>query len=190
MDAGFYFFFVGIHFWKSPRRKIFAVPIDNVYAALGDSSVQSASSSRGLKRSSDYCNDNHLMKKTLESVESKIDFMMTDILQVKENFDQAIRLTKDTPIPMDLKKSIKDHFKCRICLTSPLNPPVVVMKCCRVILGCEACVNAWFAGDDALTKGCPSCRIERGYGETMILRELEDFLTTVKCLQEVTISQE
>ena len=76
------------------------------------------------------------------------------MLILKEIFEQTLLLTKDTPIPIGLKKSIKDHFKCIICLTSPLNPPVVVTKCCKIILGCEACVNTWFMEEDALTKGC------------------------------------
>ena len=99
-------------------------------------------------------------KKILEEMHQKLNFIMTDVLQVKETFEQTLELTEDTLIPIGLKKHIKDHFKCVICLASPLNPPVVITKCCRTILGCEACMNAWFSGDDALIKGCPSCRAE------------------------------
>ena len=37
----------------------------------------------------------------------------------------------------------------------------------------------WFSGTDALTKGCPSCRADRGYNETMLLRGLDDFLAQI-----------
>ena len=37
----------------------------------------------------------------------------------------------------------------------------------------------WFSGTDALTKACPSCRADRGYNETMLLRGLDDFLAQI-----------
>ena len=63
-----------------------------------------------------------------------------------------------------------------------MNPPILMMRCCKKIVGCEACVNSWFNGQDALTKCCPCCRAERGYNETMRLRGLDDFLGQVKQL--------
>ena len=62
----------------------------------------------------------------------------------------------------------------------PVRPPVIVTKCCKVVLGCDSCVNDWFSGPDALTKSCPSCRAERGYNETMLLRGLDEFLTEIR----------
>ena len=53
-------------------------------------------------------------------------------------------------------------------------------KCCKVIIGCETCINGWYTGSEALTKTCPSCRKERGYSETMQLRGLDGFLLEVK----------
>lgn len=41
-------------------------------------------------------------------------------------------------------------------------------------------MNDWFSGPDALTKSCPSCRAERGYNETMLLRGLDEFLTEIR----------
>ena len=192
---------LGLTFWKSPRRKLYAVPIEDLNAVLGidycetgDRDMVGGSTPRGRKRSAsaDWSNSEKEcpeVKRTVEQIDTKVDFIMTDIQEIKSRFEENIKLTKDTPIPVGLKKS-KDHFKCRICLTSPLNPPVVITKCCRVILGCERCVNGWFVGQDALTKGCPSCRIERGYGETMVLRGIDDFLEATKPLQEVAIGND
>ena len=53
-------------------------------------------------------------------------------------------------------------------------------KCCKLILGCERCVNQWFCGPDALLKTCPACNTERGYSETLMLKGLDNFLTEVK----------
>ena len=35
-------------------------------------------------------------------------------------------------------------------------------------------------GSSALTKMCPSCRVKRGYNETMLLRGVDDFITEVQ----------
>ena len=59
-------------------------------------------------------------------------------------------------------------------------PPVIVPKCCKTLLGCDGCINGWFSGEEALTKSCPACHMERGYNETMILRGLDDYLVQVK----------
>ena len=53
-------------------------------------------------------------------------------------------------------------------------------KCCKSVIGCERCVNAWYTGPEALTKTCPACRAERGYSETMLLRGLDSFLLEIK----------
>jgi len=60
---------------------------------------------------------------------------MTDFTDIKRKMEENIKLTKDTPIPVGQKKTIKDHFKCSICLTSPMNPPVVVTKCFWDVFG-------------------------------------------------------
>lgn len=57
-----------------------------------------------------------------------------------------------------------------------MQPPVVVAKCCKSILGCETCANSWYCGPDATTKMCPLCRAARGFSEIMILNGLHDFL--------------
>ena len=105
---------------------------------------------------------------------AKVDTVLGEMSMIRSVFDEAMVLTKDNQIPPGLRKGLRDTFKCRICLNT-INPPVVIMKCCRILLGCEACVNSWFTGEDALTKQCPSCRVERGYTETMVLRGMDDF---------------
>ena len=41
-------------------------------------------------------------------------------------------------------------------------------------------MNEWYSGPDALIKTCPSCRAERGYNETKLLRGFDDFITEVQ----------
>ncbi len=89
-------------------------------------------------------------------------------------------LSSSSNIPISLQRLIRDAFQCKICLTAPMTPPVMLSKCCKSIIGCESCVNQWYSGEDALTKTCPNCRIERGYSETMLLRGLDSFLMETK----------
>ena len=89
-------------------------------------------------------------------------------------------LTKDTHIPIGLKRLMRDAFKCNISQNIPVRPPVIITKCCKKILGCESCVNHWYSSDEALTKSCPGCRADRGYNETMLPRGLDEFLIGVR----------
>ena len=48
-----------------------------------------------------------------------------------------------------------DAFTCKICKDSPIEPPIILYKCCKTIIGCESCINFWYsgeAGEDATTK--------------------------------------
>ena len=36
------------------------------------------------------------LKRQLEDIESKLDYVMSDLLQIKETFEQTVQLTKDT----------------------------------------------------------------------------------------------
>lgn len=116
---------------------------------------------------------------SMTAVENKLDIVLSDLESVKSVVDDIMSVTKDSSIPLGLKKILRDTLKCRICLSAPIVLPVVITKCCKVLLGCEICVNEWYRGDDALTKPCPACKHTRGYNETMILRGLDELLTTL-----------
>lgn len=118
---------------------------------------------------------------SLHIIESKVDDMKEDIESIKEAIQDIWHLNDKSKLPMGLQRIVRDAFQCKICLSVPINPPVIVSKCCKVIIGCERCVNVWYTGTEALTKTCPSCRIERGYSETM---GLNGFLTVKKVIQQ------
>ena len=59
------------------------------------------------------------------------------------------------------------------------------MRCCKKIVGCEACVNSWFNGKDTLTQNAAHAAgpsVATIMNETMRLKGLEDFLGQVKQL--------
>jgi len=113
-------------------------------------------------------------------IESKVNDVREDIDTMKEAIKDFLHLNEKLKLRMGLQQLIRDAFECKVCLSIPINPPVIMSKCCKTVIGCERCVNAWYSGPEALTKTCPSCRAERGYSETMILRGLDSFLIEVR----------
>ena len=163
---------LGLAFWKCPRRKLYAVPASDVTGSIckkrpivldsDDDDFEQSSSSKKRSRT-----------------ERKLEMLLDDVGTVKEALTDIMSLTRDSRMPLGLKQILRDNFQCFICHVVPIRPPVIITKCCKTILGCETCVNAWYSGEDALTKTCPKCRAERGY-ETMLLRGLDDFLKQIQ----------
>ena len=118
--------------------------------------------------------DNNMLK----TIESKVDDIKEDVESIKDVIQDILHLNEN--IPVGLQHIIRDAFQCKICLTIPVKPPVIMSQCCKVIIGCEICVNGWYTGPEALTKTCPSCCTEYGYSETMVLGGLDSFLLEVK----------
>jgi len=110
----------------------------------------------------------------------KLDEVLHKMTFVKENFEEAMKLSQDSPIPPGLQKSLRETFKCRICLQA-IKPPLVIMKCCRVLMGCEECINGQSSREDVLMKPYTSCRMARGYNETMVLRGMDNLLDLRHC---------
>ena len=106
--------------------------------------------------------------------------LLKEVGSIKNDLNEIVSFTKESKIPLGLKRILRDTFKCSICHSVPIKPPVIVTKCCKSILGCQDCVNEWFSGPDALIKTCPACRADRGYNETMLLHGLDDFLLQVR----------
>ena len=50
---------------------------------------------------------------------------MEDIFTLKESVSEVMQVSKDTKIPLALKKVLRDCFKCKICHIVPINPPVI-----------------------------------------------------------------
>ena len=81
---------------------------------------------------------------------------------VKYSWKDIVSLTKNSPLPVALKHFVQDTYKCTICHSVPIRPPVIATKCCKTIFGCEVCVNEWYNEPNALTKFCLSCRANLG----------------------------
>ena len=158
----------GLTFWKNPRRKLFAVTKTDIKGGV--------SKRQPIVFDSDEDDDFEPRKKKPKT-EANLEMILDEMVSIKDTLAEAMSLTKFTKIPLGLKRTMRDTFKCHICHCVPIVPPVIVTKCCKTILGC---LNSWYSGQEALTKTCPSCRAERGYNETMLLLGLNDFLTEIR----------
>ena len=82
-------------------------------------------------------------------------------------------------LPPDLCKKLHNTFKCNICCSSPIKPPVIFSRCCKRLLGCQECMDRWFGGEEGVTRSCPLCRSERAYADTCIVKGLDELLKTI-----------
>ena len=166
------FIIAGLNFWKTPSRKIYAVPLGRSYDS--DEDFEPPVTKKGKK----------------QPVHNISETVLNSISAIQGRLDDVMSVTKDSKLPLGMKKAMYYGFKCSIC-TAIMKPPIIFTKCCKTLLGCEPCVNSWFSGEDALTKSCPKCRAKRGYNETTILRGLDPVLEMLSKLDgEVTAENE
>ena len=161
--------YAGFRFWKVNSRKFYAVPADDLITLVRKRKRlrHQRSWSPSPLHSGCGCGD------VLEEMKAE---MKEDMEQLKGKCGKIFQLTADLKIPLGLMQLLLDSLKCRICHQSPMEPPIVMGKCCKSIIGCEACTNQWYSGDEALTKSCPNCRAARGYAETVRLHGIDDVL--------------
>ena len=126
--------YVGLAFWKCPRWKVYTVTRRNV-----QDGACTPLSSNSRKRPIVLDSDDESMAPPRPRTEQKLDALMHDVEIIKGSMKDMISLTKNTPLPVALKHILRDNFKCSICHSVPIRPPVIVTKCCKTILGCEVC---------------------------------------------------
>ena len=175
--------FVGVLFWKHPRRKLYAVTQKDLKEIR-----RRRSSSNYIDTSDDESDvggggmSGSTRKKA--KLDNTLEAIGQDVSVIRETITEMMTLTADCSMPLGLKRVVNDTFKCCICHVIPVKPPIIVTKCCKNMLGCQECVNTWYSGPDAMLKTCPICRAERGCNETMVLRGLTEFLESIRKIYE------
>ena len=144
---------IGLKFWKVNSRKFYAIPEE-------DRIMEPARKRRSIEGCS-------------------IDNLRSEVKGVSEKVDKLFAVTKDMHVPVGLKLLLHDAFKCKICLEVPIKPPIIFAKCCRIILGCQACVDNWYA-QGGLSKSCPACRADRALAETIRIHGLDELMEGMK----------
>ena len=166
-------------------RKIFAVLSHEVSKGKGSKKGKGkgAITSKVMKRpyceiDSDSDDDKHNQE------------VLKEISSLRLEISQVLQLTKGMKLPPGLYIQLKQTFKCKICHTSPICPPVIYTRCCKNILGSETCVDCWYNGNEGRTRNCPLCRSERSLPETSRLNGLDEFLQNISPLLEDVDEQE
>ena len=57
-----------------------------------------------------------------------------------------------------LRNEFKRTFNCLVC-NDAASPPVSLSKCCKQILGCASCIEAWRVSEGS-EGTCPNCRAD------------------------------
>ena len=110
---------------------------------------------------------------------AQLDELNLEIRGIRKDISTVLTLSKGMKLPPGLHTLLHDTFKCNICHSSPIHPPVIFTRCCKSILGCERCVDSWYSGEDGRSKKCPLCRSERAFTETIHIHGLDDFLNGI-----------
>ena len=145
----------GFKFWKVGSRKIFMVR------------------QRDLKMKSSHkwgpvvINDNDrdddlqpLQRKPICQAPLKL---VKEAKEMREDIQCLFQITNKMKIFPGLYRQLKETFQCHICCCTPIVPPVTFTRCCHRILGCQTCVDAWYGGEDGISR---MCRFEREYSES------------------------
>ena len=164
--------FIGLKFWKAPNRRIFAVPEEDIVRGAGPSH-----NGRKRLRTDDLPPDLY-MEEALVPLTEKVDSVLNELGSLQVQLKEVFKVTKNSNIPLAMKKSIETTFQCKIC-RNLMTPPIIFSKCCRSLLGCAACTDEWYSGPTGLMKNCPNCSTERGYAETIRITGIDDFIECV-----------
>lgn len=169
---------LGLKFWKVGSRKVFAVILSELERLDKGKGKRKGKEIIRIEDSDSDDVPTHLAGKKLK----REDELMKEVKAIRHDLGAVFTLSKEMKLPPGLFKQLVDTFKCHICHSTPMNHPVIFARCCKSILGCESCVDAWFGGENGRSKSCPLCRAERAYSETCRLNGLDDFLTAIRPL--------
>lgn len=168
---------LGSSFWKVGSRKVYAVSEADIERF----------------RMPDLSDDEeHFVpppSKRRKSNSDDLENMLQRILLQMSNVSTTLSGLKNLCIKygvsIGLLSALDDSFECCICKTSPSQPPLIVCKECKTIIGCRRCVNEWYQGTNILDKSCPKCRTPRGYASTMELKGFGNLIETIMKAQTV-----
>ena len=115
---------------------------------------------------------------------SEVNSLKKEVTAMRDELHSIFKIDSGMKIPVALQAILHDTFKCHICQTAPLCPPVIFARCCKSIIGCETCIDTWYRGEDGISRNCPRCSTERALPDTMRFHGLDDFLKVITPLIE------
>lgn len=112
--------------------------------------------------------------------DGQLESLKTEVKEMRQDIRALFEINKWMKVPVGLRRILLDTFRCHICQDSPITPPIIFARCCKSIIGCEPCVEAWYGGLEGQTRNCPKCRSERAYADTCRLLGMDEFLEAIK----------
>ena len=61
--------------------------------------------------------------------DSKLDLLITEFGSLKDSMTSMMELNEDSRVSLGLKVALQGAFKCKICLATPIKPPVIIASC-------------------------------------------------------------
>jgi len=165
----------GVGFWKVGSRKLFAITKQD-FERREDEEMPAKRSKK--KRS--LTSDNALS--TVEAIEN----MSDELTAVQTELARFRKLAFRHRFSISFIRAFEDAFECSICKKTPATLPLIACQGCSSLIGCELCVNTWYANDRNMVKNCPKCRVERGLSKTFVLRGFEELIHQLQILREET----
>ena len=86
------------------------------------------------------------------SKDMQLDELALEIKGIRKDISAVVMSSKGMKLPPGLHTLLHDTFKCNVCHSSPIHPPVIFTRCCKSILGCERCVDSRYSGEDGRLK--------------------------------------
>ena len=124
---------VGVLFWKHPRRKLYAV----VQKELHHGGKRSFCTIDVSDDESDTASSMSILTRNKKSkINKMVETIGDDVSVIRETVTDMMTLTANCNLPLGLKRIVRDTFKCYICHSVPVKPPIIVTKCCKNMLGC------------------------------------------------------
>ena len=121
--------------------------------------------------------DDDLRSQTIRNPPPYLTPLVEEVKETWKDIQCLFQITEKTKVSPGLYRQLRETFQCHICRSTPIAPPVTFARYCRRILGCQTCVDAWYGGEEGMSRTFPMCCFERAYSETTTLRGLDDFLS-------------
>ena len=97
------------------------------------------------------------LKKKASSPASATSEIKEELGTIRQNLRCLFEIYSRMKVPVALYRQLCGTFKCVVCHSAPIEPPVIFGRCCKAILGCQSCIDTWFQGEEGMTKQCPRC---------------------------------
>ena len=119
------------------------------------------------------------------SKEDVLQKILQELSEMKTVIRRLEKLCFEYGISIALLDSLGESLECCICKTSPSNPPIIVCKECKTLVGCNDCTKEKYSGRDGMDKPCPKCRASRSFSSSMELKGFDGLVDVIKSAQAV-----